>query len=296
MQTLKERKSLLIKILAVVLLVILCCKLPGELMFWYSCTKQDRNIPPNTEIIVSACKRPTARGVPGGDSLFVREGLSGRMYLLDLRTGKKKNVPNDPLLLDNGIFLNSELVWLEGRKWLSREPVEYVLDLNTGKRYELLNLGSLPRLPSGKFDTKNYTYIQSAQYVFLDHEKNIIIALSSDFHTNPSGRVFLSGIPLGDTRGESFVPLMGDLGVNYEIVPVNSGYADTYSPLEKYYLHNGSVHRSDTGAVVSKGLLSWYYDDSGVVLGNELDCVIPVPESCMYHVLGPIFKLKLSVP
>jgi len=296
MQILKERKSLLAKILAGVLLVLLCCSLPGQILFWYSCTKQNRIIPPNTEIIVSACKRPNARGVPGGDSLFVREGLSGRMYLLDLRTGKKKNVPNDPLLLDNGIFLNSELVWLEGRRWLSGEPVEYVLDLNTGKRYELLILDELPRLPGGKFDPKNYAYIQSAQYIFLEHYKDVIIALSSDFRTNPNGRVFLYGVSIGDTHGESFVSLMEDLGVNYEIAGLNSGYADIYSPLGKYYVHNGFIYSSKTGAIVGQGFLSWYYDDSGVVIGGGGTCVFPIPESCAYYAPTPILKVSLPAP
>jgi hypothetical protein len=112
MQKLKERKPLLIKLLAVILLVMLCCNLPS-LLFWPLCLKQDLFHPPNTEVLVSACKRSVVTGVPGGEVLFVREGRTGKMYLLDLRSGEKRKVPNDPLLLDHRIFLSSELVWLE---------------------------------------------------------------------------------------------------------------------------------------------------------------------------------------
>ncbi len=149
MQKLKDRKPLLTKILAVVLLVILCCTLPQELLFWKLCLEQDHDIPSNTEVLVSACKSPGSTGVPGGEVLFVREGRTDKMYLLDLRTGEKRDVPNDPLLLEDGIFLSSELVWLEGSiegpKDNNYRP-HYILDLTNGQRYELLDLDWLPRL------------------------------------------------------------------------------------------------------------------------------------------------------
>ena len=133
--------------------------------------KQDRDIPPNTEVIVSACKRPGVFGVPGGEVLFVGEGRTNKMYLLDLRTGEKRDVPNDPLLLDQGIFLSSELVWLEGSNFSQPESPgympHYILDLTNGRRYEMLNLNLLPRLEGGKFDTKYYSYFQSAEQVFI---------------------------------------------------------------------------------------------------------------------------------
>ena len=98
MKNIKERNPLLVKMLAVILLVLLCYILPGQLLFWTLCKRQDRNIPPNTEILVSACKRPSTIGVPGGEVLFVYERSTNKIYLLDLRTGEKRDVPNDPLL------------------------------------------------------------------------------------------------------------------------------------------------------------------------------------------------------
>ena len=178
-----------IKILAVVLLVILCCNLPS-LLFWPLCLKQDRDIPPNTEVIVSACLTPTVVGVPGGDLLFVREHRTGKMYLLDLRTGQKRDIPDDPLLLDHGIFLSSELVWLEGSSGppgdIDYRP-HYILDLTDGQRYELLDLTWLPRLEGGKFDPEYFAYFQSAEQVFIDHTENRLIALAPDFRQHHGG-------------------------------------------------------------------------------------------------------------
>jgi hypothetical protein len=131
MQNLKERNALLTILLVVFLLVLMCCNLPS-LLFWPLCLKQDLSRPPNTEVLVSACKRPGAIGVPGGEVLFVHEGRTDKMYLLDLRTGEKRKVPNDPLLLDHGIFLSSELVWLEGSFIRPENPgyrPHYILDL-----------------------------------------------------------------------------------------------------------------------------------------------------------------------
>ena len=44
MQSFKERNPLLVKLLAVVLLVMLCCNLPS-LLFWPLCMKEDRLSP-----------------------------------------------------------------------------------------------------------------------------------------------------------------------------------------------------------------------------------------------------------
>lgn len=158
MKNLKENKPLRYA-LGALLLVFLCCYLPQELLFLKLCLEQDREIPPDAEVLISACKKPGVRGVPGGEFLFVREGRT-KMYMLDLRTRVIKKVPNSRLLLDKGVFLSPELVWIRG----SGPPPEsalyrpnFILDLTTGKRYELLDLGLLPSLEGRKFDPKNFS-------------------------------------------------------------------------------------------------------------------------------------------
>ena len=69
------------------------CEEEQEVLFLEACQEQDRNLPPNTEILVSACTAPYAVGVPDGEVVFVHEGLTNKMYLLDLRTGEKRDVP-----------------------------------------------------------------------------------------------------------------------------------------------------------------------------------------------------------
>jgi hypothetical protein len=118
-------------------------------------------------------------------------------------------------LLEKGIFLSSNLAWLEGSLVRPDKPgyrPHYILDLTDGKRYEMLDLDALPRSEGGKFDPKNYAYIQSAQYIYIHHSKNTLVALSSDFRTNQNGRVVFSD------SSEELVQLIKNLNKDYEII------------------------------------------------------------------------------
>jgi hypothetical protein len=306
MKTLKERKNLLIKLLAVLLLVLLCCNLPS-LLFWPLCLKQDRDIPPNTEVLVSACKNPNVRGVPGGEVLFVHEGRTDKMYLLDLRTGKKRKAPDDPLFLDHGVFLNSELVWLEGSLVGPDHPAyrpHYILDLTDGQRYELLDLTWLPRLEGGKFDPKYFAYFQSAKQVFINHTENRLIALAPDFQQRHEGVIF-SGSSLGqvttNTSGELLEQLMKNLGVDYEIVDLSTTrYADIPSPTGKYVVRSDGIYLSGTNTpVVTRQYMggrfkSWYYDESGVVVHDPGHNLLLIPGGGgIFYLPNPVLKLRL---
>lgn len=309
MKTLKERKVLFIKLAVVILLVLLTCYLPEEILFWNLCTQQDRDIPPNTEVIISACKRPIATGVPGGDVLFVHEVKTGKIYLLDLRTGEKRKVPNDPLLLDKGIFLSSELVWLEGSLVRPGKPgyrPHYVLDLTDGERYELLDLDTLPRLEGGKFDPKNYAYIQSAQYVYIHHSENTLIALSSDFRTNQNSRVVFSGFAIGTDHAEALIQLTKSFDTVYENIDLSTTrYSDIPSPTGKYVVRNDGIYFSETdvpiinrqytgGRFMGGYFSGWYYDESAVVVQGTGYYLFTFPGiSSIYYVPSPILKLYL---
>ena len=311
MKTLKERKNILISLLAVLLLVLLCCNLPSllyPLLFWPLCLKQDRDIPPNTEVLVSACKQPVVTGVPGGEVLFVREVRTGKMYLLDLRTGEKRDVPDDPLLLDHGVFLSSELVWLDGGFSPPESPnyrPHYILDLTDGQRYELLDMTWLPLLNS-KFDPKNFAYIKSAEQVFIDHEVQRLIALAPDFRQHPGENVIFSESSLGSVeyseKGKLLEQLMKNLGKGYEIVDFSLNYADVPSPTGRYILRGDGIYLSETNTpVVTRDMgwyfKGWYYDESGVIVQGGGYSLITLPgTSSFYYIPPPVLKLRLPVP
>jgi hypothetical protein len=315
MKNFKERKPLLIKLLAVILLVVMCCNLPS-LLFWPLCLKQDHDIPPNTDVLVSACKNPGVSGVPGGEVLFVEEGRTGKMYLLDLRTGEKRKVPDDPLLLEDGIFLSPELVWLEGsftRPESSGYRPHYILDLTNGQRYELLDLDWLPRLEGFKFDPQYYAYFQTAEKVFVHHSKNALIALSPDFRQHPERNVIFSQYTLSQgtnpKKGELLEQLMKDLGKDYEIVDLSTTrYADIPSPTGKYVLRNDGIYLSGTnipvvtrqyigGGFLGGYFKGWYYDESEVVAQKDTTYLINSPMFGTYYPIpSPILKLRLPAP
>ena len=342
MQILKDKKLLLIKLLAAVFLVFMCCALSKEaflwkvcnepdrgpleeLIFWGQCEKQketlfweaceefDRNLPPNTELLVSACTSPHAIGVSDGKILFVREEKTGKIYLLDLSTGEKKDIPIDRLILDRGIFLSSELIWMQGSLVGPEDPnyrPHYVLDLIDGQRYELLDLDLLPQLEQGKFDPKYYAYFQSAEQVFIDHDEYSAIALAPDFRHHPEGNVILSEFAIGDTttmsdNGKLLEQLMKDLGVSYQVVDFAGSYTnpDVPSPTGKYIAsgHDNNIYLSGTDALILRTstsyFIGWYYDESGVIIQEEAAYLEPAffPESRRgFPVEHPI--LKLSMP
>ncbi|HRK89188.1 MAG TPA: hypothetical protein PK152_08645 [Anaerolineales bacterium] len=300
MKKLKDNKPLRY-LLGVILFILLSCYLPQQILFWKLCTEQDQDIPPNTEVLVSACKKPGARGVPDGETLFVREVRTGRMYLLDLRTGEKRKLPNDPLLLDKGIFLSSDLVWLRGSYGdpdRNGYRPHYVLDLTNGKRYELIDLNELP-LKDGRFDPKYYEYIKSADHVFLHHRMQSVIGLSSDLERG--GNVIFRKSSL-DTEewGERLENLLKELGIKYEIIDFSLYHTNIPSPENKYYAGFDGIYLMETNQriPVNAGMFGyfrgWYYDESGVVVQDSGDYLLTLPGiSNVYYIPSPILKLNL---
>lgn len=285
------------------------CKEEQELLFWTICMDRDRNLPPNTELLVSSCESPYVTAIPGGEILFVQEGRTHKKYLLNLRTGEKRDIPDDPLFLNSGEFLSSELVWLEGDYSQPGSPgydrPHYVLDLADNQRYELLNLRWLPRQEDFKMDPQYYTYFQKAEKVFIHRSKNILIALSHNFRQHPEENVFLSQYSISSGTnakdGELLEQLMQELGVAYEVV---DSYAT--SPTGKYSFHNDTIYisKTDTDFVPRDikhqfGLhfISWYYDDSGVVVsGDSIEFEKYIYASPYLSVSAPILKLYPPTP
>ena len=301
MPMLKERKSLLIKNLTGVLLILTICCLPQGLLFLTLCTKQDRNIPSNTEVLVSACKKPVVQGVSGGEVLFVYEGLTDKMYLLDLRTGEKRKVPKDFALRNEErvVFLSSDLIWVM-RRWNPDDTFynpDYVLDLTDGQRYDLLDLMSLPRLENSKFNPDNYSYIQSADRIFIDLSENKLIALSTDFRANQNGRVVLDGGYISDDD-EFLLKLVKNLGMDYENVDLSlsSKRSNTPSPTGKYFGREDgiSISRINTRLALPYPYYfkSWYYDDSGVIVHNKYGTYWIITQffGDYYHLSYPVLK------
>ncbi|MBI5822806.1 MAG: hypothetical protein HZB18_02175 [Chloroflexi bacterium] len=311
MKTFQERKTL-IKILAVALLVLMCFNWPS-LLYWPLCLKEDIFRPPNTEILVSACKSPIVRGVPGGEALFVYEGLTDKMYLLDLRTREKRHIPSDPLLLEKGIFLSPELVWLEGSLVgpdnLNYRP-HYILDLTNGQRYKLVDLKWKPPnnlFENGELNPIFLRYFTDAEQVFIYHTENRLIALAPNFRQHPEKNVILPQASLGSVSLSSensklLEKLMKDLEVDYEIVDFSLYYADVPSPTRKYIVRGDGIYLLGTSTLVVNRDMgfyfrSWYYDESGVVFaepgyflisGSLTGSHFPFPR--------PVLKLRLPAP
>jgi hypothetical protein len=304
MERLKENKPLRFA-LGALLLVLVCYNLPN-LLFFPLCIKEDIFRPPNTEVLVSACKRPGARGIPGGEAVFIYEGRTDNAYLLDLRTGEKRKVPVDSHLLIDGVFLSSQWIWLEGSRTKPESQnyrPDYILDLRDGKRYELIDLTWFPR-SEGEFDPKYYEYLQSADKVFIHHGRNILITLSSDLNENNNfilSQSILGVYNEGYKRGELLERLMKELGVNYEIVDYSLDDTDVPSPSGKYVVRKYGIYISSQDKLIYQHAMGWhfkgwYYDESGIVFQESGWHLISLPEvQDLYYIPSPILKLRLPL-
>jgi hypothetical protein len=296
-QKLKDRNPLLVWLLAVIFVIVLCCILPAQIFYWTLCTNQDRNIPPNMEVLVSSCKRPTVIGVPGGEVLFVHEERTNKMYLLDLRTGEQRKIPNYPLL-HNKERLGERLIFLDPNLVLVWGKPIYILDLTDGQKYELLNLTSRSRVENGNLNSVVYSYLQSADRFFIDRTSPLLIALSTDFRTNQNGRVILAGNISDDD--EFLLKLVKSLEKDY--VEVDSSrrgpHSNMPSPTGAFLYRDLRLE----GVRYSYRFRSWYYDDSGVVIHDDYGTYWLQPRFLgeygwnFYHLSLPVLKMYLPEP
>jgi hypothetical protein len=248
---------------------------------------------------VSSCKRPYARNVPGGEFIFVSEGRTGQLYLLDLRTKTKIKVPSDPRLLTHGVFLNSELVWLEGSPGGLSNPLytpHYIFDITKGKRYELTDLTGWFGDPA----PPDYVpYFQSAEQIFIHHGYNRAIALPPDFRQNPEKGVVLYKHEQNTKNGESIEILMKESEVNYENIDYSLQYIEISSPNGRYVASREGIYLSETGTPIQipeyimYRFVGWYYDESGIIYNAGFKCYFSILLSCLYYIPGNVLKLSL---
>lgn len=277
-----------------------------DYLYWEECAKNDKELPPNTELLISACVDPQVRGVPGGEVLFVHEAKTGATYLLDLKTNEKKPVPDDPLLLERGVFLNSEWVWFEGYStpaYPDYEP-DFILDLTTGKRYELVDI---TKWDEGGGPTSEYDhYFQSAEKVFLHHQRNRAIALPRDFMITSTMGVYLFMSDQETKAGQSLEMYLERLGVDYQIIDFSLVYAGVPSPSGKYVARGSGIFStgSDTSLLPDEynsypnrwgpgDFFGWYYDDSGVIYTQGEYYYSDSLLGSHFQLPSPILKLNL---
>ncbi len=280
-----------------------------EYLFWEECPKSDKNLPPNTELLISACVDPQVRGVPGGEVLFVNEVRTGLTYLLDLKTGEKGSVPDDPLLLESGRFLNSEWVWLEGYGTTPTTPgyrPGFILDLSTEKRYELVDITTWGEGggPKSEYDP----YFQSAEKIFLHHGRNRAIALPHGFITTSTTGVILYMSGQEAKSGQILQMYLEGLGVEYQIIDFSLEKVEVSSPLGKYVATGDGIFLagSDISLLpdayneypnrwVPGNFISWYYDESGVVYTQGEYYYYNGLLSSRFRIPRPILKLNLPL-
>lgn len=282
-----------------------------ENLFWEECIKQDRAVPPYAEVIISACTDPEVRGVPGGEFLFVHEKKTDEIYLLDLRTGEKRQLPPG---YKGSIILSSESAWIHGSAvgpGKNGYRSHYVLDLADGQKYELVNLTREFNtiLDNGEINPNLFPYFTEAERVFISYERNAIIALAPNFHQNPKRNVYFNQSSLGQgadpENGELLVKLLKELGVDYEVIDFSLRYVEVPSPMGRYVIRNDGIFflGSDIPVITDeyiplvyiRAFNGWFYDDSGIISAQPN--YFYFPNNFLLEQLNlPRPILKLSLP
>lgn len=244
-----------------------------------------------------------------------------KVYLLDLRTGEKRQVPNEPLLLERRgvVFLNSELVWLRGSlvgPGNNNYRPHYVLDLTNGQKYELVDLkwDFDTVLDNGDLNPDLFPYFTEAEQVFVSYEYNATIALAPNFHQNPKRNIYFNQSSFGQgarpENGELLVKLLNDLQVDYKIIDFSIRYVDQISPTGKYVIRDfGSrdgiyYAGTDTPLIlvtirndILGAFAGWYYDERSIVLAlGRYFYSTGNPWGRSFSFPGPILKFNLPVP
>ncbi len=288
-----------------------------EHLFWEECINQDKQVPPNTEIIISACTDPEVRGVPGGELLYVYENKTGDVYLLDLRTGEKRLLPSD----FGGTFLTSELVWIHGSAVgpnnINYRP-HYVLDLIDGQKYELIDFdweAVTGYLDNGELNPIFIKYLTEAEQIFIHPTRNRLIILAPNFRQKNGESIIISlsdfslmSSEISDT--EVVINLLRNLQVDYKIIDFSLKYAGMPSPTGKYIARNDGIYYAGTdtpllleylgaSAYDMNSFNGWYYDERSIVftLGKYSYKIISIPGLVEYiYFPRPVLKLNLPVP
>lgn len=223
---------------------------------WLLCGWQDRHIRENSEVLVSACRYPVAKFVPGGKYVHIREELSGEQYLIDLETGEQVYWNPQVEMPDYlPTYLAPDLVYLSDK----------VANIFTGEEYLITTLRWED--PDSEADL-----IRTMEYLFvLRRPSSKLIAINS-----AGNGISLLEISLerdGDYEtddGTALFELLEELGMSYTIADGRK-LDPLLSPSGRLEFRDGGFlyfvpTNQRTGlAVHANYFMGWLPEDKGIV-------------------------------
>jgi hypothetical protein len=281
-----------------------------QYLFQCNCppASEETRYPDEVDVIVSACPQARARLAPSGRLLYVNEEKSGiaTTYLLNLQTMERIDVTNQPF----PSFLTDDL-------WFVESGIDdYIIDRITGMRYPIQRF--VYSRPDAEINGEtNLTLLveslRQAKHVFLiGASQDTVIALTSDFRTDPERNFLTNQFDIPDFNMEQF---LRENNIVYQTVLPDF-------PDEAVSQDRGFVARADgiyvakTGQKIVEGystsrfyraysrkyfaVRGWIYDNSGVIYSKFLNpCLIETnffildAPGCFIEVSQPVLLLKV---
>jgi hypothetical protein len=269
-------------------------------------SSEDARFPKEVDVIVSACRKGVVILSPSGNLLYVREQnpATPSAYLVDLRTEDKILIElpegRTYFLTDDLIFL---FVWYGG----DHEGGEHLFDRTTNAMYRIQNFISLePDAYSyGNLDADILfrSLLQVEKVFLIDDPYDTVIALSSDFRTDPKHSfIFISSMLPGDHK-RLLEQFLQENNISYSSIPANFRH-EVLSPDGKFMARSDGVYLMNPYQRILEGpslsARGWTYDGRGVVYSSSGRCLVhtflPFADDvgCLVEVNQPV--LLLNVP
>jgi len=259
--------------------------------------------PDEVDVIVPACPQARVRLSPSGHFLHVREWRAGitTAYLLDLQTMQRIDVTNQPL----PSFLTDDL-------WFIENGFEnYILDRITGMQYPTHKFRY--SRPDAQINGEtNLTLLvenlkQAEQVFLIGASTDTVVALPSDFRTDPERNFIANRFDLPDFNMERFLQ---ENNISYQtVLPDFPG--EVVSPDGRFIARHDGIYLVDPGEKIVEGysasrffreyysVRGWTYDGSSVIYSMFLNpCLIEIgffsdDPACYFKVPQPVILLKV---
>lgn len=268
-----------------------------QYLFQCSCppASEEARYSEHIDVIIPACSQARVRLSPSGMLLHVREKESGiaTAYLLNLQTMEKIDVSN--LLFPS--FLTDDL-WFVGNGLDG-----YILDRITGMQYPIQKFVYSRSDAKINGETNLALLAESlrqAEYIFLiGPSQDTVIALTSDFRTNPERNFLTNRFDISDFNMERFLQ---ENNIIYRVILPDFPH-EAISPDGKLIARDDGIYLVETGQIIAQAppslVRGWIWDSRGVIYSSngrclmrrvllfvdDVECAIVVPQ--------PVLLLKM---
>jgi len=275
-----------------------------QYLFQCNCpaSSEEARYPKEVDLIIPACSNATVMLFPNGRRLYVLERNSEitSSYLLELQTKEKM-----PIESKKGYFhfLDDDIVYVSGEG-------EYILDGATGLQYPIQSYKQLyPNAFSNGYvntDLLVKALSESDEVFLIDAASDPVIAISSDFRTNPKRNFIVYSFDLPEYWVNSMEDFLQQNKIVYQHAaakfPWESLPKEVVSPDGQFIARDDGIYLADTNQMIVKAPVSrirgWTYDNQGAIYASSR-CLFQIglpfgdDTSCYRWVPQPVFMLKV---